>query len=149
MKKRFKQADGTEVEVEGSPEELAEYERKIREGSDSVSVGKKSKKPVLRGAEVDGQPLTEDEEVLIRLHRLGFLTKKEKEESRPFRPWVPQFVPYRLEQLEVSNMCKFCGQFNCMQMHIWCSTDILTGTALTAGTSVAEFLPSSDIKITS
>lgn len=45
MKKTFKQADGTEVVVEGTAEELAELERRLRESSPKPN----EKKSVLNG----------------------------------------------------------------------------------------------------
>ena len=116
MKKRFRQADGTEVEVEGSPEELAEYERQIREGSRPASISKK--KPVLRGAEVDGKPLTDVEVSMVRLHRLGLLPQREPVYV-PYQPF-PTYPPIWLEPRQ--RVCPFCGVIDCMQTHIWCET---------------------------
>lgn len=126
MKKRFRQADGTEVEVEGSPEELAEYERQIREGQKPVSIGKK--KPVLRGAEVDGKLLTDEELSLIRLHRLGLLPKERVVKEKEYVPWYLQPAPYILKDspLLLDQPCGVCGQYNCRQLHIWCDTITLT-----------------------
>lgn len=124
MRKTFKRHDGTTVEVEGTPEELAEYERKIREGSQPASIGEKSKKkPVLRGAEVDGKPLTDEEVALVRLHRLGLLPKEEKKETKnPFTPmpW-PIVVPDPWWSRQ-DRTCGFCGRINCHELHIWCTT---------------------------
>lgn len=108
MKRTFKRPDGTEEVVEGSAEELAEYERRLREGSKAPGKGKK---PVLHGAAVDGEPLTDDEVNLVRLSRHGFLQKI----TAPI--YIPQYVPY------VSPIkCWFCGTFDCHQTHIWYGT---------------------------
>lgn len=126
MRQKFRRPDGTEVEIEGTPEELAEYERQIKEGSKPVSIGKK--KPVLRGAEVDGKPLTDDEIVLVRMHRAGLpsvvrstVLLPEKEVVRE-PVYIPQFVPYRLEPDKTP--CWVCGQTDCHQMHIWCGETV-------------------------
>ena len=95
MKKTFKRTDGTEEVVEGTPEEIAEYENNLRE-----VVVKKSKKPVLRGAEVDGTPLTDGDVFAVRLSRLGLLS--------PFsQSYTPNAPP-----------CTVCGGNNCAKTHI-------------------------------
>lgn len=122
MKKKFRQADGTEVEVEGTAEELAEYERRIREGQQPVSVGRK-KKPVLHGApEVDGKPLTDEEITLVRLSRAGLAPFKKEELDTPFVPY--KFIPYQIpvDNFPPTPICWVCGKVNCHEMHIWCGT---------------------------
>lgn len=126
MKQKFRRPDGTEVEVEGTPEELAEYERQIKEGQKPVSIGKK--KPVLRGAEVDGQPLSDEEITLIRLSRAGLLPKEgPAEKRRDLVPWLPMPQPIVVPQWPdkywlQDQPCKWCGQLNCNQVHIICKT---------------------------
>jgi len=69
MRKTFKRPDGSDVTVEGTPEELAEYEKKIQE-ENRGHVHESGKKPgVLRGAEVDGIPLSDGEVNMIRAVR--------------------------------------------------------------------------------
>lgn len=114
MKRTFKRPDGTEEVIEGSAEELAEYEKRLREGG---KPGGKGKKPLLHGAEVDGIPLTEDESMLVRLKRAGFLEKP-----------APIYLPY----IQESYACVICGQFNCMQTHIWYGTTTGTEIKLTS-----------------
>lgn len=118
MRKVVKRPDGTEEVIEGTAEEVAEYERQIKEGS-RPSLPKK--KPVLRGAEVDGKPLTDEEVALVRLHRLGLLPKEERKADQPVitpMPWpVVMPDPYWLQQ-----PCSFCGKWRCNELHIWCTT---------------------------
>jgi hypothetical protein len=141
VKKTIKRPDGTEEVVEGTAEEIAEYERKLREGSKPSK-----KKPVLHGAEVDGVPLSASEEMLIRMSRMGFLKKEEPEKVPVF---IPQYMPYRLLETGVGTpACSFCGQYNCNQLHIWCSDQTTTGTTLTIGDGLflndkGSFTPSS------
>lgn len=47
MKKTFTRPDGTQVVVEGTPEELAQYEQKINEGTPTPPT---KKKPILKGS---------------------------------------------------------------------------------------------------
>ncbi len=124
MKKIIKRPDGSEELIEGTAEEIAEYERKLRE---VVKPGK-GKKPVLHGAEVDGTPLTDDEVMMVRLKRMGILPQKEV--SPPV--YIPQIVPYHLRDIHEVK-CWICGQYNCYQNHIWCG-DTLTGTTITLNT---------------
>ena len=67
MTKTFKRKDGTEEVVEGTPEELAEYERRLRESGNLHEAPKK--KDILHGAAVDGIPLSEDEVSYVRNRR--------------------------------------------------------------------------------
>jgi hypothetical protein len=117
VRKVVKRPDGTEEVIEGTAEEVAEYERQIKEGGRPAP----KKKPVLHGAEVDGKPLTDEEVTLVRLHRLGLLPKEERKADRPVptpMPWpVVMPDPYWLEPA-----CGFCGQKGCRQMHIWYGT---------------------------
>lgn len=132
MKKTIKRPDGSEEVVEGTAEEIAEYEQKLREGTKPS----KKKKPVLHGAEVDGVTLTEDETMLVRLKRMGFL--QQKEVNIPvFIPYQsPYIAPYRLKQ----TACMICGQYGCMQTHIWCSNGMttVTGTSLLLDTGACN-----------
>ena len=57
MKQTFTRPDGTEVTVEGTPEELAKYERQINEGSPNPPSTKK--KPVLKGSESSYEELAQ------------------------------------------------------------------------------------------
>ena len=128
MKKTIKRPDGTEEVVEGTAEEIAEYERKLREGSKSSK-----KKPVLHGASVDDIPLTDNEIILIRLSRLGIVSQPVNAPMHITPIYVPQYLPYRLDT--GTPACSFCGQYNCNQLHIWCSDQVTTttGTTLTIG----------------
>lgn len=117
MRKVIKRPDGTEEVVEGTAEEIAEYERQIREGSRPRT----KKPPVLRGAEVDGKPLTDEEIVMLRAYRLGILPQKEYvPQPYPVYPITP-LMPYLLER-----PCGFCGVIGCRQTHVWCETITVT-----------------------
>jgi hypothetical protein len=116
VKKTIKRPDGTEEVVEGTAEEIAEYERKLREGTKPSK-----KKPVLHGAEVDGIPLTEAESMLVRMKRMGLLEKPD-----------PLFIPYIQPYIQPLLGCQICGQLNCMQTHIWFETTTGTEIKLTS-----------------
>ncbi len=118
MKRTFKRPDGTEEVIEGSAEELAEYEKRLREGG---KPGGKGKKPVLHGAAVDGIPLSEEETMLVRMQRAGFFEK-------PAPIYVPTFIPY----LSPAIACNFCGVYGCKQTHIWYGTTTGTEIKLTS-----------------
>ncbi len=115
MRKVIQHPDGRQETVEGTPEEIAEYERQLREGGKPRST---KKKPVIHGAEVDGKELSSEEVMLVRLHRMGVLPKKEPEQV--FIPWMSPvqvpLAPYTPQP------CWFCGQLDCRQTHIWCGT---------------------------
>lgn len=116
MKKVIKHPDGREETVEGTAEEIAEYERKLREGGRS-----KSKKPVLHGApEVDGKPLTDAEVILVRLSRAGILPKEKEQVFVPMP--APIVVPEKYWLQDVP--CRWCGQLGCQQMHIICDNTV-------------------------
>jgi hypothetical protein len=116
VKKVIKHPDGRVETVEGTADEIAEYERKLRE-----VVGKsKSKKPVLHGAEIDGQPLTDAEAILVRLHRAGLLQQKEQ----VLVPYVPYTQPYLWQPAK--DACRWCGAQDCQQMHIICDEPTFT-----------------------
>ena len=124
MRKVIKRPDGTEEVVEGTAEEIAEYERNIREGNRP----RNKKPPVLRGAEVDGKPLTDAEVAAVRLMRMGLLPQKEIVKE-PY-PYPITYPPIWLQP--VKQPCRFCGVIDCMQTHIWCETRTIT-TDNTAG----------------
>ena len=116
MRKVIKRPDGSEEVIEGTAEEIAEYERQIREGNRPKS----KKPPVLKGAEVDGQPLTDAEVAAVRLMRLGLLPQKE------YVPmWQPTVYPPIWLQPQ-PQPCWYCGIIGCKQMHIWCETRTIT-----------------------
>jgi hypothetical protein len=120
VKKTIKRPDGSEEVVEGTAEEIAEYEQKLREVVRSV---KGKKKPVLHGAEVDGKPLTDSEVMMVRLSRMGILPQKE---DRPV--YIPQIVPYTLGPVT----CWVCGQLDCRINHIICNEPVTwTDTKIT------------------
>lgn len=129
MKKLIKHPDGTEEVIEGTAEEIAAYERKLREGGKS-----KGKKPVLHGAEVDGKPLTDEEIALVRLSRAGLLPKERKEPAfQPFTPitptpWPVMPDPYWLRDVR----CSFCGKLNCHELHIWCEAPVTKTVTITS-----------------
>jgi hypothetical protein len=121
VKKTIQHPDGRLETVEGTAEEIAEYERKLRESEKPKGRGKK---PVLHGApEVDGKPLTEDEITWIRLSRAGLLPKEVQGPTVvPWAPTIPSYPvmpdPYLLQP----QRCLFCGRLNCHELHIWCGT---------------------------
>lgn len=145
MKKVIKHPDGREETVEGTAEEIAEYERKLREGGKS-----RGKKPVLHGAEVDGEPLTDAEIMLIRLSRAGLLPKEsERKEVTPWYP-TPFYQPYlwQPERSFSERTCRWCGTLDCQQTHIICEQSIVSDNTLQGptiqdlGTTVAGALTS-------
>lgn len=86
MKRTFKRPDGTEEVLEGTAEELAEYERKLR-GEESPKKEKKEKKPeVLKGKNLED---------LLR----------ELEPLQPSNPWGARPI--------VTEPCRFCGRNFC------------------------------------
>jgi hypothetical protein len=120
MKKVIKHPDGSEEVIEGTADEIAEYERQLKEDGKPKSL---KEKPVLHGAEVDGKPLTDEEINLICLFRIG--------------------VPYRLDWPEPT--CWACGQKNCRQLHIWCGTQTFTSDNTLSGGSSKLFYSLDDI----
>lgn len=125
MRKVINRPDGSEEIIEGTAEEIAEYERHLREGTKPPV--RKSKKPVLHGAELDGKPLTDAEIAMVRLSRIGLLPKEPKPTEQTIWWIPPAYVePYWLKP-QVSNQCSYCGQFNCRQLHIWCSETVTSG----------------------
>ncbi len=131
MRKVIQHPDGRQETVEGTPEEIAEYERHLREGGKPRTT---KKKPVLHGAEVDGKPLTDDEVNLIRLSRAGLLPKERKEPTFvPFTPitptpWPVMPDPYWLRDVQ----CSFCGKINCHELHIWCEAPVTKTVTITS-----------------
>lgn len=87
MKKIIKKTDGTEETIEGTPEEIALYERQLRELG-QLDEQKPGKPGVLHGshATVDGIMLTEGEIELIRACRAI--------SSAPTFPTYPTVDPY-------------------------------------------------------
>lgn len=102
MKKTVTRPDGTQEVVEGTAEEIAEYEKKLREAPKG-----KGKKPILHGAEVDGVPLSDDEVNVVRLKRAGLLPQKEY-------VFYPQWQPVQTWL----KWCSVCGVFGCTTNHI-------------------------------
>ena len=135
MRKVIKHPDGREETVEGTPEEIAEYERQLREGG-KPRPGKK--KPVLHGAEVDGKPLTDDEVNLVRLSRAGLLPKERKEPAFvPFTPYTPVPWPVMPDPYWLRDIpCSFCGKINCHELHIWCEAPVTRTITITGNSTV-------------
>lgn len=72
MKRTFRRHDGVEETIEGTPEELAEHERRLRDEADKANEGlriRPTKPEILKGAEVDSVPLTEGEIAIVRAMR--------------------------------------------------------------------------------
>lgn len=133
MRKVIKRTDGSEEIVEGTAEEIAEYERAIKEGGKPQS---SKKKPVLRGAEVDGKPLTDEEVQMVRLVRLGLLPKERVVEREP--TWVPYVQPYWMTEqrpLVTDQVCRYCGALNCNQLHIICRDTVTSDSTVVGGLS--------------
>lgn len=118
MRKVIKRPDGTEEVVEGTADEIAEYERQIREGAKP----RPKKPPVLRGAEVDGKPLTDAEIGAVRLMRMGLLPQKEYVPV-PYSPVIEPIRPYWLGEVP----CGICGVIGCRQLHVW--STVINGTS--------------------
>lgn len=101
--------DGTEEVVEGTPEEIAEYEKQLREGKQPPP----PQKPVLYGAPaVDGVELSDAEILYIRLQRaaiikpIGTQPYTTPPHTSPF-PWNGAW-----------NTCPVCGMYACTKTHI-------------------------------
>lgn len=99
MKRTFKRPDGTEEVLEGTAEELAEYERKLNESE------KKQPKPgVLRGK-------SQQEEALRELAEAAKRIAGAAERNTPV-PWLP----YRTHPIWIVS-CSVCGRVNCDGNH--------------------------------
>lgn len=121
MKRTLKRPDGGEEVLEGTAEELAEYERQLREGP------KKPQRPgVLRGRELEEQ-LDGLRKIIDDLH------------PRP-APWTPlnplPWQPWQPGPIWVTS-CPTCGRVGCggqcwptLLPHITCGTVTLGGTDL-------------------
>lgn len=124
MKKTFKRPDGTEEIIDGTPEEIAAYERSML---DRYPANESKKKPdVLRGKE----DVTLDE--LIRCSdfvRKIFLEELAKNSIKIDFPTNPAL------NIEA---CRFCGKYNCNDYHIFYSETVTTSDAA---------LPYSDVTI--
>lgn len=112
MKRTFKRPDGTEEVIEGTAEELAEYERKLKQES------QKPRPDVLKGMAVgdllDGQPITQAE-----MDAAWEWVKV----VRGFKH-VPQVTPHPTWPV-VCQRC-YCSPCNCSWYKTWTST----GTSL-------------------
>ncbi len=109
MKRTNKRPDGTEEVLEGTPEELAEYERRLREPA------KKPKPDVLKGSEAESETAREWRQLLKDLADISRLSQ-------------PVYVPYLIPPpiLVDPQPCWICGAYNCRQMHIWCGSVTVT-----------------------
>jgi hypothetical protein len=96
MKRTFKRPDGTEETLEGTAEELAEYERKLNESE------RKAPKPgVLKGRELEAVP--------DQLRRL-------QEAIDRFSDRMPLYWPRPDNPIWIVS-CSVCGRINCNGYH--------------------------------
>jgi len=137
MKKTVTLPDGTTEVLEGTPEEIAEHEKLIRERTETPA--KKKKKPgLLQGAPPDmvtigTEPVKFDPEVIKKLQELIDATKENK-----------QVVP--------QPACWYCGVVGCRNVHDnpWPQPTVIYGTATIASNTTcaiprdAVFIPERD-----
>jgi len=95
MRKIVKRQDGAEETIEGTPEEIREYER-IAENDRNPR--KPAGKPeVLKG---------DESELAKNLRRIAEAQEeRERRERRPFSPLIPTWIP--------NGYCSTCMNFNC------------------------------------
>jgi len=97
LKRTFKRPDGTEETLEGTAEELAEYERKLREPEQ-----RPARPGVLKGKGL--------EELLREMRALP-----DRVAERLPRPWITQPYPYPIWVVS----CPTCGRIDCNGYHAW------------------------------
>ncbi len=124
MVKRFKRPDGTEETIEGTPEEIAQYERALNESFPAA----KTKKPgVLKGAALEDGKL---QGILDAIRSMPQNKLDEILEAVKQIPRSVQFIPYPLIQWPI-----VAPRIWPSWEPFWCGdTTITTGTA--TGTSV-------------
>ena len=133
MTKRVKRPDGTEETVEGTPEEIAEYERALNEGRPAT----KRKPPILKGKELEELQQWIRENIAEVLRRIDAL---------PPPIQITQY-PSTFIQPPLPIWCIYCGTYGCNRSHIICDTKTWTA----AGTSISldGELVGSTLKLTS
>lgn len=131
MKKRFRQDDGSFVTIEGSPEEIREYERMLER--DRAPKPSKQQPDVLKGIEAGNDELRRLLDELQKPERRG-----SDPSPAPTTPWWPAPSPY-------ISWCVRCGGCPCvchvtyptwpLYPQIWYRTVTTTGNiTLPAGT---------------
>ena len=126
MKKVIRRADGMEETVEGTPEEIRQYER-IAEGERSSAdpnrqVEQKIDRRVIRGKDADDLP---DRDAFTEaIERI----KRERRDSVVPSEWpwgIPRRMPYWLgeECLYCRNIQCSCHLWSCHNLRITCSSD--------------------------
>ena len=108
MKKTVTLPDGTTEVLEGTPEEIAQHEKLIRERVGDKPVGRK-KPDVLKGAPDvvptgESAPARFDPEIIKKLQELIETTK----ENRRVTPWYELMPP---------PSCSICGMVGCRSLH--------------------------------
>lgn len=111
MKKIVKRPDGTEETVEGTAEEIAEYERRLR---GETNEGRK-KPPILKGKELEDEILRLVNEELER--RKYQATIDWQRFFQEFKWPAVDPAPYQFQ-----TACWYCGLIGCNQVHTWCGT---------------------------
>jgi hypothetical protein len=134
MKKTFRQEDGTLITIEGTADEIGQYER-IVENDRRGQEPKKQRPDVLKGALTPGA-----DQIRKILEDLGMGPQPQETRltEQPILPWTTPWQP---------TWCIRCGGSPCMCYHvypswplypqIWCKTVTVTGdSTLPASTHV-------------
>lgn len=137
MKKTLRQEDGSFVTIEGTAEEIRQYER-IVESDRRGQEPKKQSPDVLKGA-----PELDADQIRKILEDLGM--RPQLQETRPVQPIVPRTVPYH------PSWCPRCGGLPCVcdlaypawplyPGQIWCKTVTVSSDSTYAGDRFADDL---------
>lgn len=102
IKKQYKQPDGTIIEIEGTLDEIAQYEKNLNKTQKKEEVVKK-KKELLKD---EVQRLVKEELAKNPQQVMHFHYRYEW-------PLVPNYVPV---------LCPFCGVYGCTKNHIIINT---------------------------
>lgn len=127
MKRTFRRSDGTEEVLEGTAEELAEYERKLKR---EQAEPQQPRPDILKGLEVDGEPVTEPELDWVRNMRKMLRDpntfRVPDQLGAPFQPYLPA-IPWQplcpwpnTDRFITGEPCRWCGKYNCYDTHIIC-----------------------------
>lgn len=119
IRKQYKNPDGTVTEIEGTVEEIAEYDRQLEKNKPKQE-GFKKKKEILKD---EVTRLTEES---IEEFKKLLEKKPEKVEEHHHHHYYPQQPPV-IYQSPVR--CDFCGEYNCKKSHVWITTTNDGGSA--------------------
>lgn len=144
MIKKIKHPDGTEEVVEGTPEEVAAYERALNEGRPAT----KRKPPILKGKELEELQQWIRESIDVILRRIDALPP-------PYQvTYYPQVIQWPPLQPSLPSPCIWCGNYGCNRNHIICTGITTAGTSIALGGQTSEItvdggLIGSSLKLTS